>query len=219
MRPSERAFDRGSRHGERLLQTVADELQGQRLASGLSQEQVATTAHLSRSTLSRIETGKRHATSVVEISQVAAVLGLDLVVRLYPGGEPLRDTAQLSRIRTLLQDLGHPLRYRTEVPRPPAPGRLELRAWDAVIEGGAMRTTVEVEMRIRDSQALERRLSLKRRDDPTGRFVLVVADTRTNRRVFADHPELFPDLPRLARAAVLAAVRAGQHPPTGVVLL
>lgn len=219
MRPSERAFDRGSRHGERLLQTVADELQGQRLASGLSQEQVATTAHLSRSTLSRIETGKRHATSVVEISQVAAVLGLNLVVRLYPGGEPLRDTAQLSRIRTLLQDLGHPLRYRTEVPLPPAPGRLELRAWDAVIEGGAMRTTVEVEMRIRDSQALERRLSLKRRDDPTDRFVLVVADTRTNRRVFADHPELFPDLPRLARAAVLAVVRDGQHPPTCIVLL
>jgi len=218
MRPSERAFDRGSRHGQRLLQTVADELQGQRLASGLSQDRVATAVHLSRSTVSRIETGKRHATSVVEISQVAAVLGLDLVVRLYPGGEPLRDTAQLGHIQTLLVDLGHPLRNRTEVPLPPTPGRLELRAWDAVIEGGAMRTTIEVEMRIRDSQALERRISLKLRDDPTDRFLLVVADTRTNRRVFADHRDLFPDLPRLVRAAGLAAVRDGQHPPTGVVL-
>jgi transcriptional regulator with XRE-family HTH domain len=219
MRPSERAFDRGSRQGERLLHVVGDELQGQRLASGLSQEQVATAAHLSRSTLSRIETGKRHATSVMEISRVAAVLGLDLAVRLYPGGEPLRDSAQLGRMRTLVADLGPPLRYRTEVPLPPSPGRLELRAWDGVIEGRAMRTTVEVEMGIRDAQALERRLGLKRRDDPADRFLMVVADTRTNRRVLADHPELFPDLPRLARTAVLAALRGGMHPATGVVLL
>jgi transcriptional regulator with XRE-family HTH domain len=219
MRPSERAFDRGSRQGERLLNIVGDELQGQRLASGLTQEEVAVAAHLYRSKLSRIETGRRRATSVVEISQVAAVFGLDLVVRLYPGGEPLRDTAQLGRIRTLVEDVGPPLRYRTEVPLPPNPGRLELRAWDAMIEGTGMRTAVEVEMRIRDAQALERRLSLKRRDDPTDRFLLVVADTRTNRRVLADHPELFPDLPRLTRAAVLSALRGGIHPQTGIVLL
>lgn len=155
----------------------------------------------------------------MEISQVAAVLGLEAVVRLYPGGEPLRDTAQLGRIQTLVEDLGHPLRYRTEVPLPYAPGRLELRAWDAVIEGRAVRTTIEVEMRIRDAQALERRLGLKRRDDPADRFLLLVADTRTNRRILADHPELFPDLPRLTRTAVLAALRGGMHPPTGVVLL
>jgi len=219
MSTSERAFDRGSRRGERILQTVGDDLQGQRLASGLSQDQVAAAAHLSRSTFSRIETAKRPGTSVMEIAQVAAVLGLDAVVRLYPGGDPLRDTAQLGRIQTLVEDLGHPLRYRTEVPLPPTPGRLELRAWDAVIEGNAMRTTIEVEMRIRDAQALERRLGLKHATIRRIEFVLVVADTRTNRRVLADHPELFLDLPRLARAAILAALRRGMHPPTGVVLL
>lgn len=155
----------------------------------------------------------------MEISQLATVLGLDLVVRLYPGGDPLRDRAQLDRIRILAGDVGPRLRYRTEVPLPAVVGRLELRAWDAVIEGGGARTAIEVEMRIRDAQALERRLDLKRRDDPTEGFLLVVADTRTNRTVLNEHPELFPNLPRLPRTTVLAAIRIGKHPPTGLVFL
>lgn len=155
----------------------------------------------------------------MEISQLATVLGLDLVVRLYPGGDPLRDGGQLGRIRMLADDLGPPLRYRTEVPLPAVVGRLELRAWDGVIEGGGARTAIEVEMRIRDAQAVERRLTLKRRDDPTDGFLLVVADTRSNRTVLNEHPELFPDLPRFSRTTVLAAIRSGEHPPTGLVFL
>jgi hypothetical protein len=119
----------------------------------------------------------------------------------------------------LLREVGSPLRYRTEVPLPNVTGRFEQRAWDAVISGGGGRTAVEVEMRVRDAQALERRLSVKRRDDPTEGFLLVLADTATNRRVLADNPELFADLPRLRRATVLAAVRVGQHPSTGIVRL
>lgn len=216
---SQRAFDRGTRRSERLLEAIADEFLGKRLAAGLSQDQVASAARLPRSTYSRIETSKRPHASLLEISRIAAVLGLDLVARLYPAGDPLRDAGQIERLERLTSQLGEPLRYRAEAPLPALDGRVESRAWDAIIEGHGLRTAVEVEMRIHDAQALERRLALKRRDDPTDRFVLVLADTRTNQRVLGSHPDLFADLARLRRAAVLAVLRSGQHPPTGIVLL
>jgi transcriptional regulator with XRE-family HTH domain len=215
----QRALDRGSRRGERILQSLADGFLEKRIAVGLSQQTVADACNVSRPTYSRSETARRRDLSIVEASQIATVPGLDLVVRLYPGGEPLRDAAQQERLRRLLGQVQPPLGFRTEVPLPPWPERMEQRAWDAVLTDGRERTAVEVEMRIRDGQALERRLALKRRDDKVENFVLVVADTRTNRQLLREHPDLFSDLPRLTRRAVLVAVRAGRHPPSGVVLL
>lgn len=219
MSAQERGFDRATRRAQRQLQTLADELQRQRLATGLSQRQIAEAARIPRSSVSRLETGKRPLASVLEISRVAGALGLDLVLRVYPGGDPLRDTAQVQRLERLVSALRSPLTYRTEVPLPASNDRFELRAWDAMIGGEGRRTAIEVEMRIRDGQALERRLALKRRDDPTDGFLLVLADTRTNRRALVAHPDLFAGLPRLRRESVLTAVGKGQHPPSGVVLL
>lgn len=82
-----------------------------------------------------------------------------------------------------------------------------------------MRTAVELEMRLRDGQAAERRINLKRRDDPTDRFLLLVADTRTNRRVLAEHPDLFLELERVRLPVVIRALEAGEHPPTGLVMI
>ncbi len=215
----QRARDRGARQGRRILQLLADEFHGKRLSTGLSQEAVATASGLSRPIYSRIETAKRVTTSFDEASRIAAVLGLDVVVRLYPGGEPLRDTAQQGRLDQLMRAVKAPLTWRPEVPLPVSADRPEWRAWDAVIWGSGERTAVEVEMSIRDGQALERRLALKRRDDPTEGFLLVIADTRANRSVLGDHPALFADLPRLSRRTVLVELRAGRHPPTGLVFL
>jgi hypothetical protein len=88
-----------------------------------------------------------------------------------------------------------------------------------MILGLGLRTAIELEMRLRDAQALERRLALKRQDDPTDRFVLVIADTRTNRRILREPRDLFADLPRLRPSGVLRALAAGRHPPTGLMLL
>ena len=219
MATSERRVDRGTRIGMRILRSIGDDFREARVAAGLSQESVSNAAQLSRAHYSRIERGQIAKLSLFEAARIANVLGLDLSVRLYPGAEPVRDGAQVRRLAMLLREVGPPLRYRTEVPLPNVAGRFEQRAWDAVISGGGGRTAVEVEMRVRDAQALERRLSLKRRDDPTEGFLLVLADSAATRRVLADNPELFADLPRLRRATVLAAVRVGQHPPTGLVRL
>lgn len=85
--------------------------------------------------------------------------------------------------------------------------------------GLGMRTAIELEMRLRDVQALRRRIDLKRRDDPTERFILVIADTRANRRVLAEFGSLFEDLPRLRPSDVRAALSRGEHPPTGLLLI
>jgi hypothetical protein len=100
---------------------------------------------------------------------------------------------------------------------PASPDRFEQRSWDAVLYGAGRRTAIEVEMRIRDGQALERRIALKRRDDPTERFLLVVADTRNNRRVIAANPGLFVDLPRLQARRVFRALNAGEHPMSALI--
>ena len=74
-------------------------------------------------------------------------------------------------------------------------------------------------MRLRDAQAVERRIGLKLRDDPPDRFLLLVADTRHNRRVIAAYPGLFADLPRPRPTAVFRALEAGIHPPTGILFV
>ena len=186
---------------------------------GLSQLQVSAAAGLSRPTYARIEAGTRRFTTIDEIAVTAAVVGLDVVVRLYPAGDPLRDTGQMRRLRRFLEVVSAPLTWRTEVPLPATTDHPELRAWDAIVALGRARVAVEVEMRIGDGQAIERRFALKRRDDPTEGFLLVVADTRHNRRVLAEHPALFGDLKRLRPSAVLGAMAKGQLPPSGLVLL
>lgn len=112
-----------------------------------------------------------------------------------------------------------PLTYRIEVSLPSAVDRPERRAWDAVIFAERLRCAIELEMRLRDVQALRRRLDLKRRDDPTQALLLLVADTRVNRRVVAEFEALLADLPRLRRVTVLAALEAGRLPPTGLLLI
>jgi len=76
-----------------------------------------------------------------------------------------------------------------------------------------------MEMRLTDAQALERRLELKRRDEPVDSFVLLVANSRHNQRVLAEQPRLFPDLTRLSFGELTRLLRSGQHPPNSLVIV
>jgi transcriptional regulator with XRE-family HTH domain len=203
----------------RQLIHVGDELRDRRLELGLSQRVVAQAAGIDRSRLTRIEAANVETLRVVELARIASVLGLDSVVRLYPGGTPLRDTGQARRLSVLLGWVHAPLTARVEVSLPSSPDRPEQRAWDAAIFGHGERTTVELEVHIRDAQAMRRRHDLKRRDDPAEHFLLVIADTRHNRRVLAEFAPLFADLPRLRPNVVRAALEGGALPPTGYVLI
>jgi hypothetical protein len=115
--------------------------------------------------------------------------------------------------------VGPPLTHRTEVPLPATTDHPERRAWDAVVFGHARRTAVELETRLYDVQGQVRRLHLKERDDPPDQLLLVIAETRANRRALSEFAELFVDLPRLGTANTLKGLSAGRHPPTGLILL
>jgi len=190
----------------------------QRLTLGMSQEHVATAAGLSRRRYGRIERGQLPAT-LRELDVIAAVLGLELSARLFPAGPAVRDAGQALRLMRLLSHVGAGLQHGVEVALPSASGRFEQRAWDAMLFGGNERTAIELEMRLRDVQAVRRRHDLKRRDDPTDHFVLLLADTRHNRRVVREFAAAFEDLPRLRRSDVVAALQAGRHPPTGLLFV
>lgn len=214
---------RASAHGIRLGRAAAEgagrEFRGRRIALGLTQAFAAGASGLSRSRYCEVESGRSGTLTIVEFCRVATVLGLDPVVRLYPGGAPLRDGAHAERLGRFLAHAARPLVQRREVPLPAVDGRLERRAWDADLRGRGERTAIELEIRLYDAQAQERRIALKRRDDPADHFLLLVADTRTNRDVLRLNADLFADLPRLRPSRVVLALEAGRHPGSGLVLV
>lgn len=185
----------------------------------MSQDHVAAACRMSRVRYGQIERAVTSTVTVLELDRIAIVLGLSASIRLYPGGPAVRDAAQSSKLSRFLRSARPPLWFRVEVPLPIVGDRPERRAWDAMIYGGGARTAIELEMRLRDVQATRRRHELKRRDDSPDHFLLLLADTRHNRRLLPEFAELFAGLRRLRPTAVRAALEAGRHPGTGLVLL
>jgi transcriptional regulator with XRE-family HTH domain len=211
---------RAKRRALKALVEFGAEVLEARVSAGISQKALGLTVGMSGTKIGRIEAGKLLTLSWRDASLIAAVLGLDVKVSLFPNGAKLRDEGHARRLASLLQHVARPLSDRTEVPLPQRPDQpTELRSWDSIIFGDRERTGVELEMRIRDAQAVERRITAKRRDDPVDHFLLAIADTRNNRAILADSPRLFPDLPRLKKGRVLRSLRAGNHPPTGLILI
>ncbi len=151
------------------------------------------------------------------LAVVGAVLGLDVSMRAYPDGDPIRDSAQIALLARLRILLPATVRWRTEVPLD-LPG--DRRAWDAVIVGSGWRVPVDAESRLRDVQACSRTVALKRRDDRSAVVILLVADTRHNRRVLRlARADLVADFP-ISGSVALASLANGE-PPAGseIVLL
>ncbi len=163
-----------------------------------------------------MENGRARRVPYETLAVTAAVLGLDLPLRTFPAGEPIRDAAQVALLGRLRTMLGPELRWRTEVPLA-IPG--DRRAWDAVIEGRGWRVPVDAESRLRDVQAFSRRLALKQRDDRSESVILLVADTRHNRHVLRlAGPDLAATFPTPGRQAI-AKLSNGERPPGSAIIL
>ena len=214
-----RTLDVAARRTARQLRDVGDEFRERRLSLGLSQAHVARVSRMSRNHFGQIENGACPRVTVAEVNAIAAVLGLAPSIRIYPEGPLVRDAGQATRLRAFLAFAATPLTYRIEVPLAAMPDRPDRRAWDAVIFDERQRCAIELEMRLRDVQAAKRRIELKRRDDPTEVFLLLVADTAFNRRVLSEFETLFADLPILRPGQVVAHLRSGRLPPSGLLLL
>lgn len=217
MATRERRVDRGSRQARRRLTTIGEELREARLSAGLSQRQVAAAAGISHAEVGRIERAIASRVPFVALSTLGSVLGLDISIRAYPDGEPVRDAAQIALLARLRGLLPRDLTWRTEVPLEVAS---DMRAWDAVIGGPGWQIPVDAESRLRDVQACTRRVALKRRDDNREVVILLVADTRHNRGVIRlAGPDLRGDFPEPGQRVLRALTNGSRPAASGIILL
>jgi transcriptional regulator with XRE-family HTH domain len=191
-----------------------------RVGAGLSLRACADASGASYQQLFRFEHGRLQRVTLEDVAAWFAVVGLDLVLRPYPAGDPIRDRAQLALLERLRTRLHPDLRWRTEVP---LPIENDQRAWDAEIRGrqpSPWRARVEAETRIGDGQALERKLALKLRDDPDGHLILLISDTRTNRRAINALGRGLRAMLPLNGRPILSALSIGREPPdSGIVIM
>lgn len=210
--------DRRARHQQAEL---IRELRDARLAHGLSQRRIASAIGVSHQVISQWEVGPAAPDTVVAARWGAAV-GLDISLRAFPGGSPLRDAGHLRLIGRARARIGDGWSWRTEVPVAANPG--DRRAIDVVIGRtlagrGPIRIGLEVTTRLTDAQALVRAATLKQEAASLDRMLLVFARTRHNRDALeAAQPSIAPSFP-LGPRAVLASLHVGRLPPENGVLL
>lgn len=193
---------------------VRDEVGRARRGAGLSQDAVGAACGISGSAAGRIESGQTRVVDVRTLACLGAAVGLEVRLRAYPSGDPIRDAGQQRVLGRLRPRINAGLAWRTEVVLAIGGDR---RAWDAMIWGDGWRVAVEVETVLDDVQAVERRIALKQRDGGVDHVILIFADTRRNRRALAAAPNSFAAFSRDARA-VLGALAAGRDPGTSAIL-
>jgi transcriptional regulator with XRE-family HTH domain len=209
MATRDRPIDRANRAVALLVSSTARELREARHAAGLSQRAVASAAGVSHPTVSRVERGVSPEVSLLVIARLSAVVGLKPTLRLFPDGDPIRDIAHVQLLERLHARIHPQLRWRTEVPLPIGG---DARAWDATIAGFGFVVGVEAETRVRDAQAVGRRINVKQRDGELDHVILLVADTRANRLALrlgaSGLAEAFP----ISQRDCLRALREGRDP-------
>jgi transcriptional regulator with XRE-family HTH domain len=209
-------MDRARHRASQALARIGDELREARITAGLTQAELGSIVGTSSSEISRIELGQSSHVPYPTLALMAAALGLDVPLRAFPDGDPVRDAAQLAlltRFRTRLPGLQHV----AEVPLGIVGDR---RAWDEVVSGRDWSMAVEAETRLRDLQALQRRLALKLRDGRRDRLILLVADSRHNRHVLRlAGDSLRASFPIPGREALAALEQARSPSDSAVVLL
>jgi transcriptional regulator with XRE-family HTH domain len=213
----ERRADIGGRRAQSILVDLGRELHRARLEHGLSQAVVARAVRMSRSQVSRIEKAQVPDVPMARLARLLAVVGLELSARAYPAGPPIRDAAHGALIERLRARVSPTVAWQFEVPLGPTGDQ---RAWDAVLLIGAAQFAVEAETRPPDVQALQRRVSLKRRDDPAvSGVLLLLADTRHNRNLLRMHGEVLrADFPAPA-GEILRALSEPRVPNASGILL
>jgi transcriptional regulator with XRE-family HTH domain len=203
------------RAARRMIVDIGRQFRDARLAAGLSQAAVARAARIPRSTLSLIERGMAPRLTLLHGAVIASVLGLDVSIKLYPAGRPVRDAGHLRLLRRFRGQVARSWRWRYEVGTSISGDQ---RGWDALLVG-PVRIAIEAETHLHDVQALLRRVELKWRDSNVDRVVIVIAATRHNRAVLEMAAEAIDEMLPCPRRKLAAALREGTDPGSNGYLL
>lgn len=196
------------RLADRTWSALSDELREARRMRGLAQREVGRALGVSRMRVSRVERRRVRSVTLEYLARHAAVVGPRSVVKLYPIGGALRDSAQGRYIARFVERIGHLWRVQLDLPIP-VPG--DLRAIDVYLSG-ACTIAVEVITRLTDLQALLRAAQLKQRDIGATRLILVVAGTRANRRALDEARATLLATFDLDTRRTMAKLVAGEDP-------
>lgn len=209
--------DKGRRRGDELTRVALTELRSTRIGLGVSQRQLARALGLSQSEIASLETFKIVHVSLRRLSEVAALLGLRVSLTFHPDGQPLRDSGHEALIERLVRLLSPAWRARREVP---FPNDNDPRWWDLLLRLPNQLVGVEAETRVRDLQALVRRIRARALSGGVDCVLLVLSDSATNRRVVEQLRDALGEEFAIRPAELLAALRAGRPlPGSGVILL
>ncbi|HXX60348.1 MAG TPA: helix-turn-helix domain-containing protein [Candidatus Sulfotelmatobacter sp.] len=202
---------------QRYLVRLGEEIRQSRIVASLSQQAIADALGCSQPELSRIERARLDRLSIPFVARYLAAVGLDLSIRAYPGGPPLRDRAHVALLSRFRQRLDPRWRGAMEAPVAPSSGQPRLgppdpRRWDLVLRRAGITVGVEAETRLFDAQGQVGRALGKRDAGAVDRLVLLVADTRHNRSILREIGPLFQDDFPMRTRAILHALGAGDDP-------
>ena len=199
----------GGRRARTQGELVGDEIQTARGEHGLTRAQASRRAGVSPDTQRRVEEGDP-GISITTLCAVGEAVGLDVVVRAYPGRRhTLRDTGQLAIAELLCAIAAPSWKAALELP---AGDHGE--ACDIGFFGATEIIDTEIDRMILDFQAQYRRNTRKRaylaeRHQRPVRLVMVLEDTERNRVALAPHADFIRSaLPAGTREA-LTALRNG----------
>jgi transcriptional regulator with XRE-family HTH domain len=198
------------------LRTLGRELRVARILAGRTQADIAKQIDVSAAQVCRIERGNVPKVGLQQLVRFGGAVGLRVWIRAYPGGRRLMDEPQIALLGRFRSRCGT-WQFRTEVTMP-IEG--DMRAADAVLSNGTCVIVVEAITRLADFQAQSRAALAKKRDLKASRLVLLIADTRANRRALLVAADVAAATFPLGTREVLRALEAGADPGAdGIVML
>jgi len=177
---------------------------------GLTRQQVANRAGVSWATALRVELGDPHL-GVETMCAVAEGVGLDVVLRTYPGNQPsLRDTGPMRLVEQLVTQTNPAWQPQVELPIGQHGESIDICFFgpEEIIDGEVERMATDFQGQYR--RADQKRQALAAQHRRPVRLVLVIEDTRRNRAALSPHVAVIPTVLPAGSREVLGALRSGR---------
>jgi transcriptional regulator with XRE-family HTH domain len=217
MATRESRAERGRRRGEQIESRLLNDLRSARVTADVSQRGMASLLGWSQTEYGRLEGGLTANVSIPDVAAAASILGLELSADLHPYGDPIFDRGHQALIKRFRDNLAPAFRVIAEVPLP-TPG--DRRSWDLLLRLDGQLIGVEAETRLRDMQALVRRIRSRERDGGVDEIVLVLSATRLNRRMVGELRTALGARFATSPRAIVGALRTGRPlPGSGAILV